>query len=81
MLYNPFRSGRNGRKISYWYTNRYETTTCSTSIKVSACFGRFGLFRPVPAGMSNPARTLFVFYFLGFHFSVFNFTISDLSVS
>ena len=31
--------------------------------------------------MSNPARTLFVFYFLGFHFSVFNFTISDLSVS
>jgi hypothetical protein len=41
MLYIPFRFGRNGRKISYWHANRYEAPPCSTSPKISACFGRF----------------------------------------
>uniref|UniRef100_A0A2N9FLF6 BED-type domain-containing protein n=1 Tax=Fagus sylvatica TaxID=28930 RepID=A0A2N9FLF6_FAGSY len=45
MLYNPFRSGRNGRKISYRHANRYESPPCSTS----ACSG---LFRPVSADLS-----------------------------
>jgi hypothetical protein len=44
MLYIPFRFGRNGRKISYWHANWYEAPPCSTSAKISACFG---LFRPV----------------------------------
>ena len=45
---------------------------------VSACFARFGLFRPVPAGMSNPAGILFGFYFLGFHFQ---FSVSRYLIS
>ena len=40
MLYIPFRFGRNGRKISYRHANRYEALPCSTSTKISACFGR-----------------------------------------
>ena len=47
MLYLPFRFGRNGRKILHRYANRYETPPHSTSSKISACFSRFGLFRPV----------------------------------
>ena len=47
MLNIPFRSDRNGRKISYRHANRYEAPPCSTSAKISACFDRFGLFRPV----------------------------------
>uniref|UniRef100_A0A2N9G4P2 Uncharacterized protein n=1 Tax=Fagus sylvatica TaxID=28930 RepID=A0A2N9G4P2_FAGSY len=46
VLYNPFRSGRNGRKISYRHANRYESPLCSTSAKISACSGPF---RPVSA--------------------------------
>ena len=41
MLYIPFRSGRNGRKISYRHANRYVAPPCSTSAKISACFSRF----------------------------------------
>jgi hypothetical protein len=44
MLYISFHSGQNGRKISYRHANRYEAPPCSTSAKISACFG---LFRPV----------------------------------
>ena len=76
MLYNPFRSGRNGRKISYRHANRYEAPLCSTSAKISACFGHFGLFRPfrpVSAGICNPAGILFCllfyFFFLSFDLS------------
>jgi hypothetical protein len=39
-LYIPFRSGRNGRKISYRYANRYETTP-SFHLGLN-----FGVFRP-----------------------------------
>ena len=50
MLYIPFRSGRNGRKISYRYANRYETPPIPPRIKfrdVSMCFGCFSVFRCV----------------------------------
>ena len=67
MLYIPFRSGRNGRKISYRHANRYEAPPCSTSAKISACFDGFGLFQPVSAGICNPAGILFwLFIFIFF---------------
>ena len=56
VLYNPFRSGRNRRKISYRHANRYESPLCSTSAKISACSG---LFRPVSAGNPVSAGLLF----------------------
>ena len=55
-LYIPFRSGRNGRNISYRYANRYETTPYSTSGKISACFGPF-----------RPVYVIWPEYFLGFY--------------
>jgi hypothetical protein len=69
VLYNPFRSGRNGRKISYRHANWYESPPCSTSAKISACSGLFlpfRLFRPVSAGKLVSAGILFgplVFFF------------------
>ncbi len=60
MLYNPFRSGQNGRKISYRHANRYESPLCSTSAKISVCSG---LFRPV--NLFRPE------YFLGLWFLFF----------
>jgi hypothetical protein len=62
MLYISFRSSRNGRKISYRHANRYEAPPCSTSAKISACFGLFLPFRPfspVSAGICNPTEILF----------------------
>jgi hypothetical protein len=57
MLYIPFRSGRNGRKISYRHANRYEAPPCSTSAKISACFGRITY---------TGRNTFLAFYFLFF---------------
>ena len=75
VLYNPFRSGRNGRKISYRYANRYESPPCSTSANIPGRFARFGPFRPVPAGMSNPVGILFGFNFW-FSFLIFGFNLA-----
>ena len=47
---------------------------------ISACFGRFGLFRPVSAGLLIPAGILFGFYFLGFQFSVPNLILISRSL-
>ena len=69
MLYNPFRSGRNGRKISYRHANRYEAPLRSTSAKISARSGPFRPFQPVPAcfgGNLVSAGTLFGLWFLVF---------------
>jgi hypothetical protein len=68
-LYIPFCSGQNGRKISYWYANRYEAPPCSTSAKVSA---HFGLFWPDYSFRSE--------YFLGFQFSVPNLILISRSL-
>ena len=59
VLYNPFRSGRNGRKISYRHANRYESPLCSTSAKISACSDLFRPFRLVSAGNPISAGLLF----------------------
>ena len=59
VLYNPFRSGWNGRKISYRHANRYESPPRSTSAKISDCSGLFRLFRPVSAGNLVSAGILF----------------------
>ena len=70
MLYIPFRSGRNGRKISYRHANRYEAPLCSTSAKISACFGHFGLFRPVYVIRPEYFFAFcFIFFFLSFDLS------------
>ena len=47
---------------------------------ISAYFGRFGLFRPVSAGLLIPAGILFGFYFLGFQFSVPNLILISRSL-
>ena len=66
-LYIPFRSGRNGRKISYRYANRYETTPL---LHLGLNFGVFQsvwAFRPV--------------CFLGDFFFLSPLDFSDLSAS
>ncbi len=70
VLYNPFRFGRNGRKISYRHANRYESPPCSTSAKILACSGLFLPFRPVSAGKLVSARILFGPLVFIFFFSV-----------
>ena len=47
MLWIPFCSGRNGRKISYQSSDRYESPSCSTSAEIPLHFGPFQSFRPV----------------------------------
>jgi hypothetical protein len=83
MLYIPFRSGRNGRKISYRHANWYEAPPCSTSAKISACFG---LFRPVY--VIRPKYFfgfLYIYFFLSFDltgpFSLFLLLLSSSSSS
>ena len=86
-MYIPFRFGRNEWKISYQYANWYETAPYFTSGKISGCFGMFQPFRPVSAGMRNPAEILFwlfiYLFFLSFHLtgpkSLLNFDLSFFS--
>ena len=89
MLYIPFHSGRNGRKISYRHANRYKAPPCSTSAKISVCFGLFWPFQLVSAGIYNPAGILFwlflYIFFLSFDltgpFSLFLLLLSSSSSS
>ena len=60
MLYIPFRSDRNGRKISYRHANRYEAPPM---FHLGQNFGRFGLFQPVYVIQPE--------YFFGFLFIYF----------
>ena len=77
MLYIPFRSGRNGRKISY----RYEAPPCFTSSKISACFGLFRPFRPVLAKLHVPGRNTFLAFFFFFSASFASASASSSAVS
>ena len=49
LLLIPFRSGWNGRNISYRHENRYHNTPHSTSDQISAYFGVFQPFWPISA--------------------------------
>ena len=59
MLYIPFHSGRNGRKISYRHANQYEAPHVPPRPK----------FRPVSAGICNLAEILFWVFFSLLSFS------------
>ena len=84
MLYIPFRSGRNGRKISYRQANRYEAPPCSTSAKISACFGLFRPFRPVSAcfgRITYTGRNTFLAFLFIYFFSAFSSSASSAAAS
>ena len=66
-LYIRFRSGQNGRKISYRYANRYEITPYSTSDKILGCFRSFWPFRWI-SGYFGRYVHFGRFTFLGFFF-------------
>ena len=59
MLYIPFRSGRNGRKISYRHAHRYEAPHVPPRPK----------FWPVSTSICNPAEILFWLFI--YFFSLF----------
>ena len=53
LLWIPFRSGRNGRKISYRSLDRYESPSCSTSAYIPLHFSPFQSFQPVSVNFSR----------------------------